>query len=152
MLCRPRALSREASFLEDLVFFFASGVAMVLQHRHFIQETLSTGTICSHGYGFNILCLNYGLQKIICLKPTTPEGRDWLISIPKCNKSRDQGKILAEREAKLEQGLASRGGGAVKLDSMWQHRLTRPLHVQHTDYCIIYKQNPFNIISRGVQR
>ena len=43
-------------------------------------------------------------------------------------------------------------GGPVKLDSMWQHRLTRPLHVQHTYYCIIYKQNPFNIISRGVQR
>ena len=44
-----------------------------------------------------------------------------------------------------------RGGGAVKLDSMWQHRLTRPLHVQHTYYRIIFKQNPFNIISRGVQ-
>ena len=45
------------------------------------------------------------------------------------------------------------GGGAVKLDSMWQHRLTRPLHVQHTYYRIIYKQNhPFNIILRGVQR
>ena len=29
---------------------------------------------------------------------------------------------------------------------------TRPLHVQHTYYCIIFKQNPFNIISRGVQR
>ena len=43
-------------------------------------------------------------------------------------------------------------GGPVKLDSMWQHRLTRPLHVQHTYYCKIYKQNPFNIISRGVQR
>ena len=43
-------------------------------------------------------------------------------------------------------------GGPVKLDSMWQHRLTRPLHVPHTYYCIIYKQNPFNIISRGVQR
>ena len=45
----------------------------------------------------------------------------------------------------------STGGGAVKLDSMWQHRLTRPLHVQHTNYRIIFKQNPFNIISRGVQ-
>ena len=43
-------------------------------------------------------------------------------------------------------------GGPVKLDSMWQHRLTRPLHVQHTYYRIIYKENPFNIISRGVQR
>ena len=42
-------------------------------------------------------------------------------------------------------------GGPVKLDSMWQHRLTRPLHVQHTYYRIIFKQNPFNIISRGVQ-
>ena len=28
---------------------------------------------------------------------------------------------------------------------------TRPLHVQHTYYRIIYKQNPFNIISREVQ-
>ena len=43
------------------------------------------------------------------------------------------------------------GRGAVKLDSMWQHRLTRPLHVQHTYYRIIFNQNPFNIISRGVQ-
>ena len=43
-------------------------------------------------------------------------------------------------------------GGPVKLDSMWQHRLTRPLHVQHTYYRIIFKQNLFNIISRGVQR
>ena len=43
-------------------------------------------------------------------------------------------------------------GGPVKLDSMWQHRLTRPLHVQHTYYRMIFKQNPFNIISRGVQR
>ena len=29
---------------------------------------------------------------------------------------------------------------------------TRPLHVQHTYYRIIFRQNPFNIISRGVQR
>ena len=29
---------------------------------------------------------------------------------------------------------------------------TRPLHVQHTYYRIIFKQNQFNIISRGVQR
>ena len=29
---------------------------------------------------------------------------------------------------------------------------TRPLHVQHTYYRIIFKKNPFNIISRGVQR
>ena len=29
---------------------------------------------------------------------------------------------------------------------------TRPLHVQHTYYRISFKQNPFNIISRGVQR
>ena len=28
---------------------------------------------------------------------------------------------------------------------------TRPLHVQHTYYRIIFKQNPFNIILRGVQ-
>ena len=38
-------------------FFFSGGVAMVLQHRYFIQETLSTGTICSHGYGFDINAL-----------------------------------------------------------------------------------------------
>ena len=42
-------------------------------------------------------------------------------------------------------------GGPVKLDSMWQHRLTRPLHLQHMYYRKIFKQNPFNIISRGVQ-
>ena len=28
---------------------------------------------------------------------------------------------------------------------------TQPLHVQHTYYRIIFKQNPFNIISREVQ-
>ena len=28
---------------------------------------------------------------------------------------------------------------------------TRPLHVQHTYYRIIFKQNPFNIISSEVQ-
>ena len=39
--------------------------------------------------------------------------------------------------------------------SMWQHltfaTVTCARHVQHTYYRIIYKQNPFNIISRGVQ-
>ena len=49
------------------------------------------------------------------------------------------------------EGMVTFRGGPVKLDSMWQHRLTRPLHVQHTYYRIIFKQNPFNIISRGVQ-
>ena len=29
---------------------------------------------------------------------------------------------------------------------------TATVNVQHTYYHIIYKQNPFNIISRGVQR
>ena len=48
--------------------------------------------------------------------------------------------------------MSAPSGGPVKLDSIWQHRLTRPLHVQHMYYRIIYKQNPFNIISRGVQR
>ena len=53
----------------------------------------------------------------------------------------------------------SNRGGPVKLDSMWQHRLTRLVRdrymyspdVQHTYYRIIFKQNPFNIISREVQ-
>ena len=45
---------------------------------------------------------------------------------------------------------------SVKPDSMWQHRLTRPLHVPgmysiHITVYIIYKQNPFTIISRGAQ-
>ena len=44
-------------------FFFASGVAMVLQHRYFIQETLSTGTISSHGYEFNIYALITAFRK-----------------------------------------------------------------------------------------
>ena len=48
--------------------------------------------------------------------------------------------------------VGNQQGGPVRLDSMWQHRLTRPFHVQHTYYSVIYKQNPFNIISRGVQR
>ena len=62
--------------------------------------------------------------------------------------------LLSRQPFLLFPGCASHfsgGGGAVKLDSMWQLRLTRPLHVQHTYYRIIYKQNPFNIISRGVQ-
>ena len=88
-------------------FFFAGGVAIVLQHRYFIQETLCTGTICSHGYGFDIHALITAFRKTFFLKPTTPESSDWLIRVPQCNKNRDQGKILAEREAKLEQGPAS---------------------------------------------
>ena len=44
-------------------FFFVGGVAMVLQHRYFIQETLSTGTICSHGYGFDIYVLITAFRK-----------------------------------------------------------------------------------------
>ena len=35
-------------------FFFLGGVAMVLQHRYFIQKILGTSTICSHGYGFDM--------------------------------------------------------------------------------------------------
>ena len=61
-------------------------------------------------------------------------------------------RIFFKIEGASGQEILYGGGGAVKLDSMWQHRLTRPLHVQHTYYHIIYKQNPFNIISRGVQR
>ena len=57
---------------------------------------------------------------------------------------------MAAYQRKAEEHV--KAGGPVKLDSMWQHRLTRPLHVQHTYYRIIFKQNPFNIISRGVQR
>ena len=44
-------------------FFFAGGVAMVLQHRYFIQKTLITGTICSHGYGFDIYALITAFRK-----------------------------------------------------------------------------------------
>ena len=47
-------------------------------------------------------------------------------------------------------------GVPVKLDSMWQHRLTRLVRDRYMYsiyyYRIIFKQNPFNIISRGVQR
>ena len=32
--------------------------------------------------------------------------------------------------------VANRGGGPVKLDSMWQHRLTRPVHVPA--YVLLY--------------
>ena len=39
--------------------------------------------------------------------------------------------------------------GAVKLDSMWQHRLTQPLHVQHTYYRIIYKQIHLTLFQEG---
>ena len=37
-----------------LFCFFLGGVAMVLQHRYFIQKILGTSTICSHGYGFDM--------------------------------------------------------------------------------------------------
>ena len=47
----------------NFFFFFAGGVAMVLQHRYFIQETVSTGTICSHGYGFDIYALITAFRK-----------------------------------------------------------------------------------------
>ena len=50
----------------------------------------------------------------------------------------------------------SRPGGAGKarfnVATPTYEARTRPLHVQHTYYRIIFKQNPFNIISRGVQR
>ena len=43
-------------------------------------------------------------------------------------------KILMDKalRAPLKKKKKAERGGAVKLDSMWQHRLTRPLHVQHT--------------------
>ena len=48
------------------------------------------------------------------------------------------------------------GGGAGKarfnVATPTYEARTRPLHVQHTYYRIIFKQNPFNIISRGVER
>ena len=47
------------------------------------------------------------------------------------------------------------GGGAGKarfnVATPTYEARTRPLHVQHTYYRIIFKLNPFNIISRGVQ-
>ena len=47
------------------------------------------------------------------------------------------------------------GGGAGKarfnVATPTYEARTRPLHVQHTYYRIIFKQNPFNIISREVQ-
>ena len=47
-----------------------------------------------------------------------------------------------------------RGGGKARFNvaTPTYEARTRPLHVQHTYYRIIFKQNPFNIISRGVQR
>ena len=46
-----------------------------------------------------------------------------------------------------------RGGGKARFNvaTPTNEARTRPLHVQHTYYRIIFKQNPFNIISRGVQ-
>ena len=45
------------------------------------------------------------------------------------------------------------GGGKARFNvaTLTYEARTRPLHVQHTYYRIIFKQNPFNIISRGVQ-
>ena len=44
-------------------------------------------------------------------------------------------------------------GGPVKLDSMWQHRLTRPLHVQHNVQHKIHLtlfQEGFNVEPRRI--
>ena len=41
-------------------------------------------------------------------------------------------KFLSNRIGASKQDIGREHGGPVKLDSMWQHRLTRPLHVQHT--------------------
>ena len=43
-----------AQVLSPPFSFFLGGVAMVLQHRYFIQKILGTSTICSHGYGFDM--------------------------------------------------------------------------------------------------
>ena len=50
--------------------------------------------------------------------------------------------------------LTVRGAGKARFNvaTPTYEARTRPLHVQHTYYRIIFKQNPFNIISRGVQR
>ena len=55
---------RNFFFFFFFFFFFAGGVAMVLQHRYFIQKTLITGTICSHGYGFDIYALITAFRKL----------------------------------------------------------------------------------------
>ena len=51
-------------------------------------------------------------------------------------------------------GLAATGGAGkarFNVATPTYEARTRPLHVQHTYYRIIFKQNPFNIISREVQ-
>ena len=60
---RRHAIARARRVIFFFFFFFAGGVAMVLQHRYFIQKTLSTGTICSHGYGFDIYALITAFRK-----------------------------------------------------------------------------------------
>ena len=47
-------LTTYKAITESSNFFFLGGVAMVLQHRNFIQKILGTSTICSHGYGFDM--------------------------------------------------------------------------------------------------
>ena len=50
------------------------------------------------------------------------------------------GILKRSGQAKVKRALVALrmfAGGPAKLDSMWQHRLTRPLHVQHTYYRII---------------
>ena len=67
----------------------------------------------------------------------------------------DRLPIISRRRRRTPVDETDRGG-PVKLDSMWQHRLTRLVRDRYmysiTYYRIIFKQNPFNIISRGVQR
>ena len=49
--------------------------------------------------------------------------------------------------------LYTRGAGKARFNvaTPTYKARTRPLYIQHTYYRIIFKQNPFNIISREVQ-
>ena len=57
--------------------------------------------------------------------------------------------LTGERDVTVK----NRGGGKARFNvaTPTYEARTRPLHVQHTYYRLIFKQNPFNIISRGVQ-
>ena len=63
-------------------------------------------------------------------------------------------KVNASKR-RYREGKIRTGGGAGKarfnVATPTLKARTRPFHVQHTYYRIIFKQNPFNIISREVQ-
>ena len=101
--------SARLSFSRDMCLLKMSpppgGIAMVLQHRYFIQKTLGTSTICSNRYGFDMHKLRPAVTIIILMLFET--NHSWGLWLAYQNAA----------EARTHQNLAGR-----KRDKRW----TRP--------------------------